>query len=163
MAVVEPPTRVSKLPLLIMGAVVGVAVLVTIALVALRGPKTYDPGSPEAGLQDFLEASFDSDTDAMVDLLTDETRARCDNQLDERRFDNYSYNDGLRAELDEMSVEGATASAIVTFRQTDSNDPFDSSSWSYSERFELIQVEGVWLVDRAGWPYELAECTRGRS
>ena len=163
MAVVEPPTRVSKLPLLIMGAVVGLAVLVTIALVSLRGPKTYDPGSPEAGLQDFLEASFDGDTAAMADLLTDETRARCDDRLDERRFDADFYSDGLRAELDEISVEGATATATVTFRQTDSNDPFDSSSWSYSERFELIQVEGAWLVHRAGWPYELADCTRGRS
>lgn len=149
---------VSKLPLLIMGAVVALAVLVTVALVATSGTERYSPGTPEAALQDFLQASFDRDTDAVRALLTDDARADCRAAFDRGHVDD-PYTDGLRAELEDMSVTGTTATATVRFRQGNSSDPFDNSSWSYEERFVLHDVDGEWRIHRAGWPWALAECT----
>ena len=152
----------SKLPLLIMAAVVGLAVLVTIALVATRGPETYAPGTPEAALQDFLEAGFDGDTAAIFELVTDESRDRCQSASDRERFDGDWYSDGMRAELEDMTVTSDVATAEVRFHEGGANDPFSNSSWSYDERFTLVRVDGAWLIDRAGWPWPFAECTGGQ-
>ena len=161
MATEEPPATVSKLPLLIIGAVVGLAVLVTVALIATSDTETYEPGTPEAALQDFLQAGFDGDSDAMFGLLTADSRAACETTRDQERFDEGSDSDGLRAELEGMTVEGATATAEVRFEHSSGNDPFDNSSWSYNERFRLERVDGAWLIDRAGWPWPFEDCTRG--
>ena len=161
MATVEPPATVSKLPLLIVGAVVGLAVLVTVALIARSGTETYEVGTPEAALQDFLQAGFDGDSDAMFGLLTAESRAACETARDRDRFDDGLYSDGLRAELEGMTLKGATATAEVRFHQTSGNDPFGNSNWSYNESFRLERVGEAWLIDRAGWPWPFEDCTRG--
>ena len=161
MTAVEPPATVSKLPLLIIGAVVGLAVLVTVALLATSGTETYEPGTPEAALQDFLEAGIDGDSDAMFSLLTAESRAACENARDRNRFDDVTYSEGLHAELKEMTVTGSTATAKVRFHQSSGNDPFDNSTWSYDEQFRLEHVDGAWLIDRGGWPWSIEDCTRG--
>ena len=74
MTTVEPSAAVSKPPLIV-GAVVGLAVLVTVALIATSGTETSELGTPEAALQDFLQAGFDGDSDAMFGLLTAESQA----------------------------------------------------------------------------------------
>jgi hypothetical protein len=163
MATIESPATVSKLPLLIMAAVVGLAVLVTIALVVARGPETYAPGSPEAALQDFLEAGFDGDSVAILELVTDESRDGCQSALDRERFDGSWYSDGLWAELEDMTVVGDVANAEVRFHQRGANDPFNNSRWSYDERFTIEWVDGAWLIDRAGWPWPFTECMKGQS
>ncbi len=162
MATTDAPPTVSKLPLFIMGAVVALAALVTVGLLAVRSNETYDPGTPEAALQDFLQAAFDEDSEAMLGLLTESTRAECDNFVDELRFDDFGADD-LRAELEDMSVSGTSATAEVRFHQTGSNDPFNGSGWSFDERFILERVDGDWLVAKAGWPWPFAECTGVRS
>ena len=163
MSVAETSATVSKRPLQIMAAVVGLAVLVTIALVAARGPETYAPGTPEAALQGFLEAGIDGDSAALFALVTDESRDQCQSALDEERFDEPWHNDGLRAELEDMTVTGDVATAEVRFHQRGTNDLFGSSSWTYDERFTLERVDGAWLIDRAGWPWLFTECTREQS
>lgn len=160
MTVTETPTAVSKLPLLIMGVVVGLAVLVTVALVAFRGNTNFEPGTPEAALQDFLEAGFDGESDVMIGLLTEPAQTKCRTDLERDRFDSFSSE--MRAELEDMSVTGTTASARVEFHHGGNSDPFDNSRWSFDEHFELEQVDGEWLVATAGWPWQFAECTGGR-
>lgn len=156
MATVDAPT-VSKLPLYVMGAVVGLAILVTIALVVARGPADYEPGTPEAALQDFLDAAFDEDGDALLALMSPEPRERCRDHFEDYGYGRYS-SDGLRLELERMDVSGDTATAQVELHQAADN-PFDNSRWSYTESFELTRIDGEWLIEHAGWPWQAADCT----
>jgi len=162
MSVAETSATVSKLPLQIMAAVVGLTVLVTIALIAARGPETYAPGTPEAALQEFLEAGIDGDSAVLLELITDESRDQCQSALDREGFNSPWHNDGLRVELEDITVTGDVATAEVRFHQRGTNDPFNNSSWRYDERFTLERVDGAWLIDRAGWPWPLTECTKGQ-
>lgn len=150
--------RVSRLPLLIMGAVIAMIALLTVALLATRSPATYPDGSPEAALQDFVTATLDDDDVTMLALLTDDARRSCGDEID--RIDNWTRDD-MRAELESIDVEASTAEASVRFRRVDSGDVFGGSSWDVEATFELIRVDGVWLVDRAGWPYALQRCSDG--
>ncbi len=153
--------RVSRLPLLIMGSVVGILVLVTLALLASRKSASFPDGSPEAALQEFVATALDgSDQKALLAMLTPEVRSRCTIEL---RDDNYSSRwqaDGdLRAQLDSIEIEGDRASAIVRLRRLTSDDPF-GGSWASEHDFELVVVNGAWLIERASWPYPFDYCTR---
>jgi hypothetical protein len=157
----EPSNTVSKLPLLIMGAVVAIAVLVTVALIVGRDTKTYSPGTPEAAVQDFIQAGFDDDMPALMASLTTDARASCEADIERQRFDDYIYTEGLRAALEDMEIRSDdTAIAKVRFHQDNTNDLFDTSGWSHDERFTLTRIDGDWLIDNADWPYQFGECTR---
>jgi hypothetical protein len=151
--------RVSKLPLLIMGGVVAVSILVVIALVAARANTSYEPGTPEAALQQFLTAVLDDDREATLAMLVPEVRAACEREID--GGPGFSGDD-LLAELDEIEVTGDSARATVRFR-SDSGDPFDNSSWDFDHRYTLRQVQGEWRIESAGWPYPLGRCTPANS
>ena len=158
---IEPSSSVSKLPLLIMGAVVAIAVLVTVALIVGRDTKTYSPGTPEAAVQDFIQAGFDNDMAMLLALLTTDARAVCEADIGRQRFDDDIYTEGLRAALKDMEITSDdTAIAEVRFHQDNTNDLFDTSGWSHDERFTLTRIDGDWLIDKADWPYQFGECTR---
>jgi hypothetical protein len=157
----EPPSSVSKLPLLIMGAVVAIAVLVTVALIMGRDTKTYSPGTPEAAVQDFIQAGFDNDMPALLASLTTDARTSCEAEIVRQRFDDNVYSEGLRAALEDMEITSDdTAIAEVQFHQDNTNNLFDTSGWSHDERFTLTRIDGDWLIDKADWPYQFSECTR---
>jgi hypothetical protein len=159
------PTPVSKLPLVIIGAVVALAVLVVVALVAFRGPVEYAPGTPEAALQSFLQAGFDNqDQSVLFAMLTPDARARCERDAETGRYSSIWDSDGLRAELETMRIDGDKAVATVGFRHGNSTDPFNDYSYSFTDTYTLLRVDGKWLIDRAGWPYQFTSCTtRNRS
>ncbi len=152
--------RPSKLPLLVLGAIVAVAVLVTVALLAGRSPKTYPSGSPEALVQGFIQAAFDDDIPTLLSMLSADSRTLC--EIDDDRFDDRIYSDGLRAELKELKVTGRTAKAEVSFHRDSSDGPFGTSTWRYDKNLDLILVEGDWLIDQAEWPSQINHCTRGK-
>jgi hypothetical protein len=157
----EVSSNVSKLPLLIMGAVLAIAVLVTVALIAGRDTKTYSPGTPEAAVQDFIQAGFDNDKPALLASLTTDARASCEADLARQRFDDHIYTEGLRAALEDMEMTNDdTAIAEVRFHQDNTNNLFDTSGWSHDERFTLTRIDGDWLIDKADWPYQFGDCTR---
>ena len=146
---------------MIVGAIVGLAVLVTVALITTRGTETYEPGTPEAALQDFLQAGFNGDVDAMLDLLTAESLALCDTVRVRDRLDNGPYSSELSADLRSIEIEESTAIADVRFQRSNGSDPFDNSSRDFDERFTLERVDGNWLIAQATWPWPFNDCTRG--
>ena len=153
----------SKLPLVIVGACVVVAVLITVVLVAIRGPATFEPGTPEATLQAFINAGLDADEDTLLALMTEESAASCRQEFDERHYGRFFYDDDVRAQLDEMEITGSRADATVIFRRSSSNDPFDTSTWSSTESFRLQLEAGEWRIDRAEWPHPFLSCLRASS
>lgn len=151
--------RVSRWPMTIMAAIVVLAALVTLALAADRGPESYPVGSPEAVLQQFVTSALDGDGDTMIGLLTEERRAGCREALRHDIGDPRWVDGDVRAELDDIVIEGDTAQVTVRFHERTGSGPFDSSTWDYGRRFTLVEVEETWLIDRAGWPWVFGSCT----
>lgn len=148
----EPPTA-SRLPLVAMGALVLVAVIAGIAL-AIGGPATYDAGTPEAALQDYLQASLDGDADAIADSLGPIGAELCRDELDRLS----SRSSGLRFGLDDMRVDGDRARATVSQRYGSGGDPFDGPSRANDQTFELQRSDGTWYVVVASWPWDIDRC-----
>ncbi len=146
---------------MIMGAIIAMAALLTIALAANRNVASYPEGSPEAALQQFVSASLDEDEDAMLLLLTDQMRSRCTALLADSGFDRSWSGTSLRADLAEIEVDGDRAEAMVRFQEGNNDDPFDSSSWDFERRYVLVESDGSWFIERAGWPDAFDNCTRG--
>ena len=151
-----PP--VSRLPLLAMGALVVLAVIVAIAL-GLRGPEDLPDGTPEAAVQDYLQAVLDGDDDAIRALLATDKLAECD----EAFFEYSSYGiDGVGFELDDIEVTGDTARAELTQRSSSTGDPFEGSRRYGQEIVELRREGGEWKIDGASWPWRFENCLRAR-
>lgn len=163
MAEVAPGGRASKLPLLIMGAVVTLAVLVTVAIVAFPRTESFEPGSPEAVVQQFIEAGLDDDETSALDLLTSSARRSCVSEFDDRQSSPAYFGDELRAILQSTTIDGDDATVDIEFRRSNADDPFDSTTRTFESRYTLIRVGDEWQVDRAGWPSAFVRCTEGGS
>jgi len=148
---------VSRLPLMAMGAVVALAILMAIAI-GLRSAPDYPPDSPEAALQAFLQAGLDGDEDRVIAALIDDAQDRCDRQL--RRDGSNRTSSGTGFELDRIMIDGTAATADVTLRESDTSDPFDGTLRRLDLRFELVEVDGEWLVSEAEWPWWIQACLR---
>lgn len=142
-----------------MAAVVAIAVLVIVGL-GLRGATEFPAGSPENGLQQFLNAGLDGDSSALIGRLVPEQRAVCEQEADDSTYGGVRGMSGIGFELDEMIVDGATAYAEVTQRHSDDGDPFDGGSWTNAYTFDLRLVDGEWLIDEPSWPWWVSRCTR---
>ena len=156
-ATVDGLAPVSRLPLMAMGAVVVLAILMAIAI-GLRSAPDYPPDSPEAALQAFLQAGLDGDEDQAIAVLVDDARDRCDREIRLNHCDRTSSGTGF--ELDRITIDGAAATAEVTLRQSNTSDPFEGTSRRLDLRFELVEVDGEWLVSEADWPWWIQACLR---
>ena len=160
-----PVRGVSKLPLYIMTAVVAFAVLLIIALAVARGPAEFDAASPEAAVQNFFIATLESDgqldsdeyREAVSATLTPRARAACDQELRESTASRWRSDS--RAELDEVTVDGTSATAKVEIRRT-GGDPFNDWDSSSEQTLKLEQIDGVWLVDETSYDWQLRRCTQ---
>ncbi len=123
----------------------GLGVLAVVALVAaglLRETPELDPTTPEGTVQAYLKAVFAGDEEAASQY----TEGECDPNLGPG-----SPTQGVSASL--VSVEGddQQTTVIVQLSQT-SNDPFIGLS-EWQEWFNLVNREGVWLIQEPVWPY----------
>lgn len=150
---IEAPS-VSRLPLVAMGALVVLAIFIAIAL-GVRGPTEFAEGTPEAAVQDYLQAVLDGDHDAVVAVIAAEHRADCRAELG--RSGIYGV-DGVGFELDEIEVAADTARAEITQRSTNGGDPFGGTQRYRDSYVELRLENDEWKVDGASWPWSMQNC-----
>ncbi len=132
--------------------VVVLALLVTLAL-AGGDVRTYEPGTPEATAQAYVQALFDEDREAAYALLSPEIQERC-SELD---LDLWWVRDSDSASFDEVRVDDGHAEIELRLVSTDSGIfPFDNYDYSRETELELDLIDGEWLVSDATWP--LAGC-----
>ena len=153
---VESSGTVSKLPLVIAGGVVAIVLVVTIGLVAVRDPTVYEPGTPEAAVQNYVQASIDDDTDVLLSMLTEDLRGKCEADLTRWGHGDRYDNGEFRVELGDIEITQDAAIAELTFRYASSNGPFGGSGHSRDHQIFLVRIDDVWLVERATWPDHLA-------
>ena len=143
-------------PILIgISIVVLIALLVTVAL-ARGDVRTYEPGTPEATAQAFIQALFDEDPETAHSYLSPGLQVKCA----PGDFDTWWVNSADSASFDETRVDGEHAEIEV---QLVSNDyelgifPFDNYDYSRETELELDLLNGEWVITNATWP--LASCT----
>ena len=135
--------------------IVGVllAVLVAVAIVlALQPPDQFDAGTPEATVQDYLQAVIDSDQTAAAGLMTPDLVKRCGSDLSQIRRSPGSF----RAVI--LDTEPLGDDLIVNIEITEgSGSGLFGDSWSFDESLILIQVGDEWLIAEAPWPIYCGE------
>lgn len=150
-----PPESSSRFALAVIGVLCLIAILVVVAFIFARSPQTFEPGTPEAAVQDFVIAVSDDDVDGAFLLLTPEAARRCSDVRDRDAFNSSAG----RSELREATVQGDTATLDLRFRQGSVNDPFGGGGWSTDYTFNLERdAEGVWLIDDPQWPRQFRNC-----
>ena len=138
------------------GVAVGALVVVAVALTLVQREQSFDDGTPERAVQDFLKAYLDEDFGGAYDLWSEELRRDCGRD----EYVQHSVGSGGRLEdsrvrLTETQYVGDDRGrAVVLARETRvSNDgPFNTSEWSNRQRYALALEQGQWRFTETPWP-----------
>lgn len=134
----------------LIGIGIAVALLIIVALaLSQRGLQRFDPGTPEAAAQAYVQALFDEDYETAHTYLSTELQAQC--RSDELRV--YGLQDA--ATFDEVRRDGDRAE--IELRLTDTKYypglyPFDDYRWSTETELVLERIDGTWQITDAAWP-----------
>jgi len=147
-------TRSHGTAVLIGTATVAIAAIITVALLGGSRVTEYQPGTPEAAAQRYLQALFDADYDTAHDLLEPRLLARCaPHEL--------IYHPG--PDMDRAvfrSVEERDESVLISIEITSTNvspEPIPMiDTHEIDTHLVLEPWDGGWRIVDAGWP--LAEC-----
>jgi hypothetical protein len=142
--------RPDRTLLIILGVIV-VLVGVSLAVVFARGePEVLDADTPEGVVQRYAAAVISGDETAAQEYLVPEVVASCE------RFGDLQ-TDNLRVVLVETTERDTSADVRVSIVTTyEGNGLFGSSEFASERTFDLVTVDGVWLIETSPW--ELAVC-----
>jgi hypothetical protein len=139
----------------------GVGLLVLLAVIvalALAGPnvRSYEPGTPEAVAQAYIQALFDEDNPAAHGFLSPELKTKCEPE----DLELWWVHNADSASFDEVRDDGDHAEIELSLVSSDYDldaFPFDNYDHSRQTELELDRVDGEWVITDATWP--LAGCT----
>lgn len=131
---------------------IGAAIVAVVALVwvtvAVREPAVFEPGSPEAVVQSYVQSVLDGDSTEAWALLTPALQQTCDaDDLDD------VYRGRNRAiVLVDTEVKDDSARVLIEFAAAFDGDPFAVSGSSFGKRFRLRLIDDAWRISAAPWP-----------
>lgn len=130
-------------------SVVALAAIVVLVFAIGRDVTTYEEGTPERVVQQYLTATFDGDFDRAASFI--DPTGQCDaDDLDR------AYIDGdARIGLVESVVEGDRARVRVDV-EFPSGGPL-GGVYSEDHTLRLVRTSGSWLLTGVPWP--LFDCT----
>ena len=139
--------------LIIVGVLLATLLLVSIAIILLRGESELDPDSPEYAVQQYINSMRESDYEAAHRWLSPELQERCPAKtLFEESGSRRDRTEDPRITL--RDVETIDQSTFVTVRVSRVNEGlFGPSESSFTRRYEVQKVGGDWRVAAARWPY----------
>ena len=136
------------------GAVILVAII-GIALLAGSDVTEYDPGTPEAAAQNYLQALIDEDYTTAHALLSPRLQIRCRD---------YELSREYGPEMDRVVFEDVRhldTSTVITLRITTlgySAEPLPSVMRDeIDSRLVLEQFDGDWRIVDADWPLDYCD------
>jgi hypothetical protein len=134
------------------GVLALIIISIVVTLVAAGNAEPLPEGSPEAAVQNYLQAIDDGDLTAAYAMLADDRQATCD-ATEYRQFTQGGRDADMRLSLDNVDVIDTTALVAVRVTSFRGDPPFDFSENSYSALFQLELVDGTWRVEEAPWPF----------
>jgi len=155
---ISGPPEASRLPLVAMAAIAVLAVLAGLAL-GLRGAASYPVGSPEAALQEHLNAIIEVDEPAILASIDPGRIKACEREFDRNRPRDYSYEvENVTVVLESVDVDGDTAIIELTQRSSEPGDPFSPGGRGWRRTVELQRIDNEWLVAKSEWPFWMQNC-----
>jgi hypothetical protein len=148
-----PARRRDPVLLLVLG-VLGLLVLVAVIVVFTRGqPAPLDADTPGGVVQRYSAAVLAGDEDLAAGYLSADAVAECAGEAP-------SITDDIRVTLRGTTERDTTADVRVSIVTTyDGAGPFGPNEYRSDDAFDLVKVDGAWLIDRAPW--QLAVCPAG--
>ena len=127
--------------LVLIAGLAGLLIVVTIVLAFVFGDReaaTFDPGTPERAVQDYLQAIEDGDLDAAYALMSAEYRRTTSLTEFTAR---YRFNSGINADrviVDDVETDGETARIRLQLRSS------DVDGYTRDQHVQLINETGTW-------------------
>ena len=139
------PPGTQNRTLIVILSVIAALVLIALLLVFTRGtPETLNPSTPEGVVQAYSAAVIDGDENAAAEFLTADAVARCGTA------ERAPTND-LRVVLVSTTVRTDSADVLVSLVTSYAEGPFGASEDEFQDNFDLVKVDGVWLIGTAPW------------
>ncbi|MCY7326093.1 MAG: hypothetical protein LH605_08200 [Microbacteriaceae bacterium] len=149
-----PPGDVSAVPRrdrALGGIVAVIAALVIVALVVVltRGaPELLDTDTPEGVVQRYSAAVIAGDERGAAEYLSPDVADGCDT------FDSET-TDNLRVTLVSTNQRDDTADVRVSITTLYENGPFGIEEQEFEDDFDLVRIDGGWLIESVPWPLDI--------
>ncbi|TFB71406.1 hypothetical protein E3O06_13835 [Cryobacterium glaciale] len=136
--------------LIVILSIIAALVLVSLVVVFTRGaPETLDPSTPEGVVQAYSAAVIDGDEAAAAAFLTTDASVGCGPV-------EHGPTNNLRVVLVSTTVRPTSADVVVSLVTSYDDGPFGASEYEFEGNFDLVRVDGAWLIATAPW--ELSIC-----
>lgn len=136
----------------LVGVSAGVVLLGLLVVAAIvgsgRSTAEYEPGTPEAAVQDYFQALIDDRPADAYEFYSAELADNCDRPS----FDAYSPRVS-RVVLGEVTTDGSESTVVVRITETWDDGPLMTDEDTFTETLSLVNEDGRWLFDRVPWPY----------
>jgi hypothetical protein len=150
---VDPSTparaRIPTAGLVVLGAIVAlIGVAVVLVLADPKGPTSYEPGSPEAAFQSFVQAGEAGDPEGAHALFSSSIKAEV-TLAEYRRVSaehEWQRDESRRVVLLGTDVTGDRASLHLRIDQFNGGG-LGAARTSYERTIRLIRERGAWLID----------------
>lgn len=130
-------------------AVIAVLVIVALVVVLTRGaPEQLDADTPEGVVQRYSAAVIAGDERGAAGYLSPGLADSCDS------FDSESTG-SLRVTLVSTTQRDDTADVRVSITTIYENGPFGIDEQEFQEDFDLVRIDGAWLIEGVPWPLDI--------
>ena len=137
-------------------AFVGVLIVAAIALTLLQREQSFEDGTPERAVQDFLKAYDAEEFGRVYDMWSEELRQDCsrDEYVQQAVGSGGRLSDSRVRITDTEYVGDDRQLAVVLAREThvSGDGPFSTSEWSSRLRYALALEQGQWRFTEAPRP-----------
>jgi hypothetical protein len=128
-------------------AVLGAAAVVAVLVASPAEPSEFEPGTPEAVVQEYINALQERDIERAYDLLSENAR----DDVSREDFRSYtrpwqSPNTMQRIRLTDVDVRNDRATVTVTV-ETTTGTGINVSRYSYQQTVPLVREDGEWRID----------------
>lgn len=133
---------------------VGLGVLILVAAVlSARDPASFDSNSPEAVVQEYVNAVFDHDATRAHALLSDDIAAHCP----ERDLRAAWIPEEARVVLVDTTTTDDMARIQVQISESDNGLGLPVAEYTHDVTVVLTQFEEGWRISEPPWPIEYCD------
>ena len=134
------------------GAFLVLLLVVSIIVALLEREEPLAPGTPEAAVQQFLQAMESEDLSTSFNMLSTPLQDECG--LEEFGGRNFSSRNQFgRITLENSQIIENTAFVTVRISQFNSSGPFSTSEYNFEQRYSLQKEDGEWKFAEYPWPF----------
>ncbi len=133
------------------GGGLAAVVVLTLVVLAVRSPAEFEPGSPEAVVQDYLQAVLAGDERTAATFFAEDSNCTRDD------FDHRDRTSNVRITLIDSEVFADDEATVEVRIRFDEGALDTLSSYDLDETFFLVREAGDWRITNSPWPLFFCE------